>query len=205
MAKQVEGIYDSIIKSAKREFLARGYNDASLRTIAAMAATTTGSIYTRFGGKEGLFEAIVGDVYNHIMNCFIDAQNNFTKLSEKDQMDNVGEYSGDCMKNILYYSNEHLDEMELILCKSRGTRFADMIDNMVEIEIEATHAYQKVLERQGIKSPKIDPKLEHILVTGMFNAYFEMIIHRMDIKQAEVYLEELREFYSAGWLKIMGQ
>jgi len=39
----------------------------------------------------------------------------------------------------------------------------------------------------------------------MFNAYFEMIIHEMPFDEAKRYLEELRTFYTAGWMKIMGQ
>lgn len=50
-----------------------------------------------------------------------------------------------------------------------------MIDEMVQIETNSTHDYQKVLERIGRPAPQIDPKLEHILITGMFNAYFELI------------------------------
>lgn len=39
----------------------------------------------------------------------------------------------------------------------------------------------------------------------MINAYFEMIIHDMPLADAKQYLRELHSFYSAGWLKIMGQ
>ena len=59
MAKQVEGISEKVELCAKKEFLEKGYVDASLRTIAAEAGTTTGTIYSRYGGKEGLFSAIV--------------------------------------------------------------------------------------------------------------------------------------------------
>lgn len=39
MAKQIEGVADRIITAAKREFLDKGYVEASLRTIAAAART----------------------------------------------------------------------------------------------------------------------------------------------------------------------
>ena len=60
MAKQIEGVYERILACAKKEFLQMGFAEASLRVIASEAQTTTGSIYTRFGDKQGLFEAIVG-------------------------------------------------------------------------------------------------------------------------------------------------
>lgn len=49
MAKQIEGVYDAVLACAKEEFLDKGYQEASLRTIAQKAGTSTGSIYTRFG------------------------------------------------------------------------------------------------------------------------------------------------------------
>lgn len=110
-----------------------------------------------------------------------------------------------CMMEMLLYAYNYLDEFKLLLCCSKGTRFAGMIDEMVEIEVKGTHDYIEVLKQLGTPSPPIDPKLEHILVTGMFNAFFELIIHEMPIEQAKVYLEEMRAFYSAGWMKIMGQ
>ena len=48
MARQIEGVYEAVLRCAEEEFLAKGYKDASLRTIAERAGTSTGSIYTRF-------------------------------------------------------------------------------------------------------------------------------------------------------------
>ena len=109
------------------------------------------------------------------------------------------------MFDMLYYAYAHLEEFKLILCCSEGTRFSGLVDEMVEIEVEATHAYQIVLRELGRPSPRIDPKLEHILITGMFHTFFELIIHEMPLPDAENYLKEMRAFYTAGWMKIMGQ
>ena len=37
MAKQIEGVYEAVLACAKKEFLEKGYTDASLRTIAQEA------------------------------------------------------------------------------------------------------------------------------------------------------------------------
>lgn len=103
------------------------------------------------------------------------------------------------------YCYDNLEIFKLILLKSDGTKFSHMIDEMVEIEVEATHKYLNVLKKLGKPSPKIDTKLEHMIITGMFNTYFELIIHEMPIEDAKLYLKEMREFYTAGWMKIMGQ
>lgn len=67
MAKQIEGVSEKIEKCAREEFLKNGYTDASLRTIASEAGTTTGSIYSRYGDKEGLFSAIVEPAANEFI------------------------------------------------------------------------------------------------------------------------------------------
>lgn len=41
MAKQKAGVYDKVLECAKEEFLSKGFLDASLRTIAQEAETST--------------------------------------------------------------------------------------------------------------------------------------------------------------------
>ncbi len=42
--------------------------------------------------------------------------------------------SAECMNDLLAYSFEHMDEFYLILKCSEGTKYAGMIDDMVELE-----------------------------------------------------------------------
>ena len=85
MAKQVEGISEKAELCAKKEFLEKGYVDASLRTIAAEAGTTTGTIYSRYGGKEGLFSAIVEPVAKEFTGIFIGVQEKFHAIESDRQ------------------------------------------------------------------------------------------------------------------------
>jgi len=205
MSEAERNTLEQIHKAAKVEFLEKGFKSASLRNIVKTAGYTLGAFYGYYNSKEELFEALVGKQYETMMNRYREAQTAFAQLPPEQQPENMGSISGDCMHDMLLYAYENLDEFRLILCCSEGTRFAGMIDEMVEIEVKATHDYITVLDRLGRPSPQIDPKLEHILITGMFNAFFELIIHATPLEQAENYLMELREFYTAGWMKIMGQ
>ena len=166
---------------------------------------TTGAFYGYYKSKEELFEALCGEHYEFLINRFKRAQSEFAALPYERQPEVMGEISGLCMYDMLYYAYEHIDECKMILCCSEGTRFAGLVDEMVELEVNSTHAYQEVLNKLGRPSPKIDPQLEHILVTGMFHTFFELVIHEMPLKDAENYVREMRSFYTAGWMKIMGQ
>ena len=196
---------ENIHRASKAEFLEKGYKDASLRNIVKSVGMTTGAFYGYYKSKEELFEAIVGEHYEYIRNRFIKAQQEFAELPAARQPEVMSDISGICMYDILHYAYEHLEECKLILVCSEGTKFAGLIDEMVEIEVEGTHAYQEVLRKLGRPSPHIDPSLEHILITGMFHTFFELIIHEMPLKDAENYVREMRAFYTAGWMKIMGQ
>lgn len=196
---------ESIHKAAKAEFLEKGFKSASLRNIVKSVGMTTGAFYGYYKSKEEVFEALVGEHYDFMVNRFKKAQREFAELPHEQQPENLSSISGLSMFDMLHYAYEYLEEFKLILCCSEGTRFAGMIDDMVEIEVRATHDYQAVLEELGRPSPPMDPDLEHILITGMFNAFFELIIHEMSLDKAENYLKEMRAFYTAGWLKIMGQ
>lgn len=194
-----------ILSAAMQEFLEKGFKSASLRNIVKTAGVTTGALYGYYDSKEDLFEALVGEHYNFLLDCFRKAQKEFAEIPPEEQPDNLTSTSGECMYEMLLYAYEHLNEFKLILCCSEGTRFSKLIDEMVEIETNATHDYFKVLERLGRPVPSIDKRLEHILITGMFNTFFELIIHEMPLEEAKHYLKEMRAFYTAGWMTIMGQ
>lgn len=196
---------EQIHTAAKAEFMEKGYKSASLRNIVKSVGMTTGAFYGYYNSKEELFEALVSEQYEHFVTCYRKAQTDFAGLLPEEQPKHMSDISGQCMVDMLLYAYDHLEAFKLLLLCSEGTRFSGMIDEMVEIEVQATHDYQKVLEQLGRPSPAIDPKLEHILITGMFNAYFELIIHEMPLDDALNCLKELRSFYTAGWNKIMGQ
>ena len=90
MAKQIEGVYESVLACAKKEFLEKGYKDASLRVIAQAAGTSTGSIYTRFKDKAGLFDAIVGPAADQLKDMFVEIQENFHSLDDSTQRSGNG-------------------------------------------------------------------------------------------------------------------
>ena len=200
-----ESTLTRIHQAAKAEFLEKGFRGASLRNIVKSVGMTTGAFYGYYKSKEELFEALVGEPHDYLIGRFKDAQREFAQLPHEQQPEVMGDISGLCMYDMLHYAYAHLEECKLILCCSEGTRFSGLIDEMVEIEVESTHTYLAVLNELGRPSPKIDPKLEHILITGMFHTFFELVIHEMPLRDAENYIREMRAFYPAGWMKIMGQ
>ena len=205
MSENDRSTLNLIHKAAMEEFLEKGFKSASLRNIVKTAGVTTGAFYGYYGSKEDLFKPLVDKVYKHIMRVYKTFHKKFTELSFEEQPRNMGMFSQKAMSDILEYCCKNLNEIKLILECSEGTKYAFMIDEMVELEVEATHRYYETLEKLGRPAPPIDRQLEHILATGMLNAFFEVIRHEMPLDKARNYLSQLWDFQSAGWMKIMGQ
>lgn len=195
---------ENILNAAKAEFLAKGFMGASLRSIVKSAGVTTGAFYGYYKSKEALFDDLVNEQESYFLARFNEAQDAFAELPHEEQSSHVSEISGRCIDHLLEYMYEHTDEFKLLLCCSEGTKHSDFIHRLVEIEINATHRFMDVLRSLGHEIPHIDPQLEHMLVSGMFSALFETIIHDMPKEEAPGFVHTLKEFYTAGWMKIMG-
>lgn len=204
MAKQIEGVYERILECAKKEFLGKGYTDASLRTIAAEAETSTNSIYVRFKDKEGLFAAIVEPVYNEFITRCLDVPETFHGFDSETQRREVGSYSGNAMLDMVDYIYDHFDDFRLLLDSSYGTKFHNFVDRLVSIEEEYTW---KWLEATG---SRIEPEGEmtkefyHIMTTSYFEGIFEVVRHRLDRENAKKYVAMMGKYHHAGFLAIAG-
>lgn len=189
---------------AKKEFLEKGFQGASLRNIVKDAGVTTGAFYGYYNSKEELFEALVDDKYQHIMNMYVSTQDEFKEYDSAKQQSLMGKVSHDCLQDMLEYMYENEDEFLMLLTSSTGTKYENMIHEMCEVETKATYDFIKVMEADGKKINPIDPMLIHVLVSAMFGGFFELVIHRDKIKDAKGYLEQLRQFYTSGWSNLFG-
>lgn len=70
MAKRVAGVTEKLMECAKEEFLANGYENASLRIIAEKAGSSKGAIYIRYPDKESLYRSLVQPAADGFVNCY---------------------------------------------------------------------------------------------------------------------------------------
>ena len=196
---------ERIQQAALEEFSEKGFLGASLRQIVKNAGVTTGAFYGYFSSKEALFASLVEPHAAALMGRFMEAQTGFAELPEEEQPAHMGEASGDYVDWMVDYICEHREPVKLLLCRADGTSYVHFIHNMVEVEVESTLRYMEVLRRLGKDIPPLNRSLCHIIASGMFNGLFEIVIHDMPREQAFQDVTQFRSFYTAGWLKLMGQ
>ena len=199
MAKQIEGVSERILACAKQEFLEKGYTEASLRTIAAAADTSTNSIYVRFQDKEGLFSAIVEPVVNGMMELFLKIQESFHQMDSTRQEAEMVQYAAGGMETLVDYMYDHLDAFRLLLDSSYGTRFHNFVDEMVRIEVEYTYKYMEAIgypERMGDTATEM---VLHMVTTAYFEGMFEVVRHGMSREEAKKYIDLLGRYHHTGF------
>ena len=205
MEEKSSDTLEKIQQAALEEFSEKGFLGASLRQIVKNAGVTTGAFYGYFSSKEALFASLVEPHAAALMGRFMEAQTGFAELPEQEQPAHMGEASGDYVDWMVDYICEHREPVNLLLCRAEGTSYEHFVHNMVEVEVEYTLKYMEVLRRLGKDIPQLDQSLCHIIASGMFNGLFEIVIHDMPREQALRDVDQLRDFYTAGWLELMGQ
>lgn len=199
MAKQIEGVYEAVLASAKEEFMAKGYKDASLRTIAQAANTSTGSIYTRFGGKEGLFCALVEPSADALKAMFLEVQETFHHFDEEVQRQEMNVYTQDQQLAMIDYIYDHFDTFRILLEGAEGTPFAHFVDELVDIEVDYTYKYMAVIGCESVSRGIVTEDFIHIIVTAYFNGMFEVVRHGMSKGEAVKYIGLLNRYHMAGF------
>jgi len=205
MAKLLEGVYERILECAKKEFLENGFKDASLRVIAEKAGTSTGSIYTRFKDKEGLFAALVIPVIEELKEWFYNTQEVFVKFDQQDQSLQVDEYSANSVEEMVDFIYDHFDIFKLLIEGAYGTVFAEFIESLVKMEVDYTIRFFETIGSDAITSGKITPEFLHIISSGFYTGMFEIVRHHIDRDEGIKYVKQLRIFHFAGLQKIWSQ
>ncbi len=199
MAKQIEGVSEKIQICARKEFLEKRYMEASLRTIASEAGTTTGSIYSRYGGKEGLFSAIVEPVAKEFLGIFRSLQEEFTTIEPGQQRESMEEFTTGGMQQLVDYMYDHFDDFYLLITSAYGTKFQDFVEHLVELETDYTYRYMKTVGLDSKETQHITRDFMHIMNKSVFESFFEVVRHEMSREEALEYVTMLEKYRNAGW------
>ena len=124
-----------ILEVGKKEFLEKGFKDASLNKIVAEAGFTKGAFYGYYPDKTALFEDLVGGTASELLTRFKAAQDDYFDLVPERKTKDSLELSTQHLHELVAFMYDHFDEFKLILCRAEGTGYADFIEVLVDLEI----------------------------------------------------------------------
>ncbi|WP_449035959.1 TetR/AcrR family transcriptional regulator [Peptostreptococcus stomatis] len=196
---KISATQQKILEVGKREFLAKGFKDASLRKIVAEAGFTKGAFYGYYPDKAALFEALVSEAADGLIEQFKAAQDAHFDLIPENKTSESRELSTKYLLHFVNYIYDYFEEFKLVLCCSEGTKYEDYIHELVELEVSRTEKYYAILKEKGKIIGRVSHDLHHMITSAYFTAVFETIVHDMSREQAIEYVEELAIFFNSGW------
>lgn len=202
MAKRVEGVTEKLMECAMEEFLANGYENASLRMIAEKAGSSKGAIYIRYSDKESLYRSLVQPVMDGFCELLFSVLNQFNTMSGKEQTRQMYSYSDERFYQLVDYLYDYFDEFKLLFTSGENNAYQEFMHRVVKLAEECTNRYIEVSGNDAISSGRLTPELNHLLFSAFYTGMFEVIVHSMPKEQALEHIQKMRRFYTAGWKTI---
>ncbi|MBP3233680.1 MAG: TetR/AcrR family transcriptional regulator [Eubacterium sp.] len=196
--------HEKVKKAIREEFLEKGYEDASVRSIGARAGMTSAGLYRHYKDKEAMFDAVIEPLVESI-NTWT-RRHKDTKYSLVDDKDNndkdlFGETFIDLVKDVILPQK---DEFILLMTHSNGTKYENFVHDYVEDNQKEFLEAIRFLKERGYPVLDISEEEVHMLLSAYLTACFEPIVHGFDASKIDKYLNTVQEFFMPGWLRIMG-
>ncbi len=188
-----------ILDVGKAEFLEHGFKDASLSKIVAKAGFTKGAFYGYYKDKVSLFYDLTDPCADAFFDSFKNAQSTFFDLVGTDETANSYSRSTQFLFSFVEYVYDNHDAFKLILCKSAGTKYANFVHDLVELQVDKTLLYHEELKKLGKLKGDIDRNLFHILTSAYYESLFEIIRHDIKKEDALRYAQKISNFFTTGF------
>lgn len=189
-------VRNSIAEEALKEFMEKGYEGASIRSIAKKSNTSVGNIYKYFKSKEDLYENLIGTVYHKLMDYI-------NKIDKVEINEKAILIFYELMEKIMEIFNESSREISILLNQSKGSRyenckstFVDFITRIVteEMKYELSVKGKKLKDNYAlyltsyslveciaiIVRERQDGAEVRKLISNMIDIFFTDIVNKLD-------------------------
>lgn len=195
--------HEKVKKAIRDEFLEKGYEDASIRSIGARAGMTSAGLYRHYDDKEAMFNAMVEPLVESIK-AWTDRHTGrkydlLDSGTPKEEL--FGETFIDLIREVIL---PRRDEFILLMTRSRGTKYENFVHDYVESNQKEFLEAIRFLKDKGYPVIDISEEELHMLLSAYLTACFEPIIHDFDNDKIDSFLNTVQEFFMPGWLRIMG-
>ncbi len=193
---------DNLLRCAKQEFLEKDYMQASLRNICKNAGVTTGALYFFFQDKEDLFANLVQEPLNRLYQIMLKHYNEEMEYPPEmlNRLEEVVD-DIDAAKRVIHFMYQNLEEFQLLLIKSKGSRFENCIDQFVEI---TEKHYRRMADQmcEYMHVPRLDDYMIHWLSHMHIDIFVHMLTHEQSEEEALKHIEVIVKYLISGWIRM---
>ena len=190
---------EKLIESAKAEFMEKGYNKASLRSICAKAGVTTGALYFFFEDKADLYKAIVGKPVDKLFQIMQAHFNEDDKIIMSPYYDANEEDHSEVAQLLIHHIYTNYDAAILLLTKSQGSEYENIVDRIVDFtESKSIETMEKIAENKG-KKKKVNRYMLHLVIHVVVDSFVHLVSHEPDEKKALANIKKVFKMTMHNW------
>ena len=177
MAVADSSIDPTLLESAKKEFLERGFELASLKDICDRAQVTTGALYNRYKGKEELFAKVVEETVLSIEEARSKRSSIDLEVASDEDLKKMWKMNKESLYWWFELFEKHKDGVILLIRCSAGTRYANFKHDFVEVVTETSYEIYEEMKRRKLTSKNISKKIMHTVHSAYFEMVYEPYVH----------------------------
>ncbi|MCR5529067.1 MAG: TetR/AcrR family transcriptional regulator [Saccharofermentans sp.] len=194
--------HERVKAAIREEFLEKGYEGASVRSIGARAGMSSAGLYRHYPDKASMFDAVIEPLTKSVESWLErHKQESLERMERQLSGDILGETLFDLIKDVILPRRE---EFKLLISCSAGSRYENYINDFVLQNQKDMMLTFERLRGEGYKVRDITEEELHILLSAYLTACFEPIIHGHDDEEVLRQLDTIRDFFLPGWQKNMG-
>ena len=194
---------EKLIESAKAEFMEKGYNKASLRSICANAGVTTGALYFFFKDKADLFRAIVGkpvDGLFEIMQAHFDEDEVIVAgANQDDAPDDYFDDHSEMAQLLIHHIYSNYDAAILVLTKAQGSEYEDIVDQIVGVTENKSIEMMDKLSAKTEKKQKVNKYMLHLVIHLVVDSFVHLVTHETDEQKALANIKKVFKMTMHNW------
>ena len=191
-----------LLSAAMEEFLDKGYENASLKEICGKAGVTTGALYTRFDGKEDLFNALVEDTVRGMEQYGTAVSEEELKKLSDQQLYDLFSMSAEANLGWLRFLYERKDSFKLLIKCASSTRYADFHRERAQKMSELSFLGYLEARRRGMTDRILTKEEMQILSSAVWTLICEPFVHDFTWEQIVEHAHFMQEFID--WHRALG-
>lgn len=200
MAVQDTSLNPKILNNARKEFMKKGFLNASLKNICDNAGVTTGAIYKRYKGKEELFEAVVQpalDLLDKIFSEYGKEYENMNKEQYRKIMDSSLEHNQKFIQ-LLYPEKK---TFKILFGRAEGTKYSNFLYELAEKRAKENIDFMQKMKKKGFAEVNITLKEFRILSISYWLTFAEIFVQDFTLEEALSFAEKFDKFFN--WQVLM--
>lgn len=187
-----------LLDSAGREFLEKGYNKASLRSICADADVTTGALYFFFKDKEDLFDEVVKAPLEEL---YAVVKTHFANESRTDRWTPGMSDDIDAAASVIKVLYKRRDLFLMLLTRAQGSGYEHVKDEFVSF-VEA-HYREFAVQFEKISGKRFKGEnTVHWVAHNQVDVFVYLLEHCESEAEAVKRIPNIVSYLTGGWFAL---